>query len=364
VVQAGVPPAWVVRPLLAVRNGIARLHRAMVPPQVAVVERTLGIVDTKALAVAADLGVADALVPGPRSAANLAGPLGVEPDALERLLRFLVGRGFFRRSRDGRYRNNRASALLARDHPASLNAWARFFGAEWHVAIWNRLGHSVATGGSAAESALGHDFWRHLTAVDPEAGRVFDDAMESVSRLQQSLVATKYEWPTRATVCDVGGGTGTLLAAILVANTTCTGVLFDLPAVVARAGPVLERAGVTDRVTVTGGDFFESVPPGCDRYVLQAIVHDWDDESCVRVLNRCRQALAPGGRVLVVEQTLPEHDGDHPAKALDLEMLVDTGKGRERTRADFDALFAAAGFGVRRVVPIAIVGVYELEPAP
>ena len=357
-----VPPAWVVRPLLATRNGIARVHRALVPAEVSLIERSLGVVDTKALAVAADLGVADALDGSPRTAAELADSLGVDADAIDRLLRFLVGRGIFRRARDGRYRNNRASELLRRDDPNSMRAWTQFFGAKWHVQIWNRLDHSVATGESAAEAALGHDFWHHVTDADPEAGRTFDDAMESAARLQQRVVATKYDWPTAAKVCDVGGGTGTLLAAILEANPTCSGVLFDLPSVVARASPVLERAGVADRVEVVGGDFFESVPPGCDRYVLQAIVHDWDDDSCVRLLTRCLDALASGARILVLEQTLPEHDGDHPAKALDLEMLVDTGKGRERTRDEFDALFRTAGLRVRRTVAVGVIGIYELEP--
>ena len=121
--------------------------------------------------------------------------------------------------------------------------------------------------------------------------------MEAVSRVQQGIVARKYDWPADARVCDVGGGTGALLAAILAANPRCSGALYDLPAVVAKAGPVLARAGVAERVDVIGGSFFDSVPAGCDRYVLQAIVHDWDDDSCVRFLGNCREALAPGGRV-------------------------------------------------------------------
>ncbi len=358
-----VPPAWVVRPLLATRNGIAKLHRGMVPGSVSVLERTLGVIDTKAIAVAADVGVADALDAGPRTAEELAGELGVDVDALDRLLRFLVGRGIFATKR-GAYVNNAASKVLRADDPETLRPWVRFYGSHWHVRIWNELEHSVRSGESAAEAAFGRDFWDQLTTVDRDAGELFDDAMESVSRVQQQLVATKYDWPTEGRVCDVGGGTGTLLAGVLAANPGLRGVLFDLPEVVSRAAPVLARAGVADRVEVVGGSFFDAVPTGCDRYLLQAIVHDWDDESCVAFLSRCREALAPGGRVLVLEQTMPEHDGDHFIKALDLEMLVDTGKGRERTRAQLDALFARAGLRVARVVPIALTSIYELEPTP
>ncbi len=359
---ARVPPAWVVRPLLAARNGVARLHRRMVPNEVVLLERSLGIIDTKALEVVADLGVADALADGPRDAQQLAVALGVDADALGRVLRFLVGRGVFAHDRDGRYRNNSTSRLLRSDGEESVRDWVRFFGADWHVAIWNRLDDSVRTGRSAAEAALGHPFWEHLTRVDPEAGAVFDAAMESASRLQLDVVAQKYDWPAVGRVCDVGGGTGTVLAGILSQHAGLSGVLFDLPEVVAKSAPVLEHAGVASRVDVVGGDFFASLPAGCDRYVLQAIVHDWDDESCVRILVRCREALAPGGRILVLEGEVPTHDGDHFLKLVDLEMLVDTGKGRERTRAEMSDLVAGAGLRVRRRIPIALSTLYELEP--
>jgi hypothetical protein len=188
--------------------------------------------------------------------------------------------------------------------------------------------------------------------------------MASTSSIQMELVAKRYPYTGR--VCDVGGGTGTLLSRILREHRDATGVLYDLPAVVARSGPVLEAAGVADRVEVVGGSFFDGVPPGCDRYLMQAIVHDWDDDSCVTFLSHCRTAMAPDGRVLVVEALVPEHDGDHFIKAVDLEMLVDTGAGRERTRAEFGALFARAGLEVERVIPIAVSNIFVLraQPAP
>jgi hypothetical protein len=164
-------------------------------------------------------------------------------------------------------------------------------------------------------------------------------------------------------VCDVGGGTGTLLAGILTAQPQLHGTLLDLPAVVAKADATLHEAGVADRVTVVAGDFFTSVPSGCDRYLLQAIVHDWDDESCVQILSNVRRAMPPGGRALVLEQELPRHGGWHLAKALDLEMLVDTGAGRERTRKEFEALFARAGLRVTRRGALPVLTIFELAAA-
>jgi len=355
-----VPPAWVIRSLLAARNGVAKLHRTMVPPAVPLLERSLGVIDTKALAVAAEMGIADHLAGGPRTASDLASSCSADADALDRMLRFLVGRGVFRTTRDGRYRNNKSSELLRSDHSSSMRAWVRFSGADWHVASWNQLEHSIRTGKAAADRALGHPFWAYLTEVNTDAGALFDAAMASTSAIQMDLVGRKHDFVGR--VCDVGGGTGTLLGSVLQANPGVTGVLFDLPTVVAKAGPVLEGAGVAGRVEVVGGSFFDSVPPGCDRYLMQAIVHDWDDDSCVELLTKCREAMALGGRVLVLETIVPEHDGDHFVKAVDLEMLVDTGAGRERTRAEFDALFARAGLRVRTVVPIALSSLFELEP--
>lgn len=357
---ARVPPAWLVRPLLAVRNGVARLHRGMVPPEVVLLESTLGVIDTKALHVVAELQVADHLADGPRAVDELAATCDADADALGRLLRYLVSRGFFARTRDGRFRNNKRSDAM---RALGGRSWAQFFGAQWHVEIWNQLEHSVRTGRAATEVSLGRPFWEYLTEVNPAAGAVFDEAMASASGVQMDVVARKYDWGSCSRVCDVGGGTGTLLSAVLRAHPNLRGVLFDLPTVVAKAGPVLEEAGVADRVEVVGGDFFASVPEGCDRYMMQAIVHDWDDESCVRFLSNCREAMTPAGRVLVLEFTLPEHDGAHFAKSTDLEMLVDTGAGRERTRAEFDALFARAGLRVRRAIPIVLTTMFELERA-
>lgn len=181
--------------------------------------------------------------------------------------------------------------------------------------------------------------------------------------MQRDAVAARRDFAACRTVCDVGGGTGTLLAGIVAAHPAVHGTLFDLPAVVADAGPVLAAAGVADRVEVIAGDFFSSVPAGRDRYVLQAVVHDWDDEACVRLLGNVRQALPPHGRALVLEQELPRRRGWHPAMALDLEMLVDTGAGRERTRAELDALFARAGLRVTGRQALSVLSVFELASA-
>jgi hypothetical protein len=155
------------------------------------------------------------------------------------------------------------------------------------------------------------------------------------------------------TVADIGGGKGTLLAAILRANAHLRGVLFDRPAVVANAPEVLRTAGVADRCDIVPGDFFAAVPEGADAYIMANVLHDWDDAHCVHILDNCRAAMAAGGRVLIVERLIP----DDPASALpvllsDMNMLVFTG-GLERTNAEYGKLLTEAGLNPARVLPFA-----------
>jgi hypothetical protein len=342
------------------RDALARIHARMVPPQLLLMERMNGLVEAKILSLIADLGIADLLASGPRTASDLAGDAGADADALERALAYLVADGFFARRRDGRYANNSASDVLRSDHPQSLRQWARFFASDWHWEMWNHARRSIETGGSAAEEAFGSEFWEYLTHGNPEAGATFNRALAGTSRIAGPILAKGYDFSNVDRLCDVGGGTGGMLTEVLRAYPSIRGVLFDLPEVVAQA------SGLPDRVDVVGGSFFDAVPEGCDAYMLQAIVHDWDDESCVTILSNCRRAMAAGGRVLVIENVLGAEPSpaDRFARAFDLVMLVTSGLGRERTRAQFEALFADAGLRLRRDVTLpSMFHVLELETA-
>ena len=215
--------------------------------------------------------------------------------------------------------------------------------------IWNELGTSVRTGGSGTEAAFGVEYF-DLMQQRPETGATFDAAMAAASRFTAPFVCAGYDFGASTKVCDVGGGTGTLLASILTAFPALHGVVFDLPDVVAGADAELAGRGVADRCEVVGGDFFADVPRGSDLYLLQSILHDWDDESAVRILTRVREAMTPGARILVLEGIVPTTNVAHPSKYADLLMLVLTGKGRERTEPEYAALAARAGLRLHRVV--------------
>lgn len=356
-----IPPVRVVKPGLRVRNAVGRLHTGMLPPTAVALERMLVCLEAKALGVAAELAIADHLRPAPLSIDDLAKTCGAKPDALGRLLDLLAARGFFRRLPDGRFANNRLSAVLRADHPDSVRDWVRFVGSDWNWSIVNQL-EAAVRGESAPRAAKGVEFFDFLEANDA-ARTTFAGAMRDLSAFQGRVIVAGYDFAGVGKLCDVGGGTGTMAASILAAHPRMTGIVFDLPSLEAEAKANLERMGVADRCTFAGGDFFASVPEGCDAYLLQAVVHDWDDDRAAAILANCRKAMAPGGRILVVENMIGGGN-DPTVRAIDVLMLILADGGRERSRQDFDRVFAKAGQRVRRDVTLAsLLHVFELVPA-
>jgi hypothetical protein len=186
----------------------------------------------------------------------------------------------------------------------------------------------------------------------PEKERTFAASMASISGTQNAAVAKAYPFGELKRLVDVGGAHGHLLGTILARHRKLRGMLYDQPQVVASAASsgFLKTPDLRRRSEIVGGDFFESVPSGCDGYLMKFILHDWDDEECTRILTHCREAMDPRGRVLVVEHVIPAGNGANWGKLLDVNMLVLTG-GLERTKEEFRALFAGAGLKLKRVVP-------------
>jgi O-methyltransferase domain/Dimerisation domain len=332
----------------------------MVPGFNLILERVLGLVDTKALYCAVDLGLPELLAGGPRTAAQLAATSGSDPDAIDRLMRFLVSRGIFKH-RNGRYANNSASDRLRADHPYSFRDWVLFFGSDWNLKIWNEMPGRVRTGRSAAEAAFGVPFFTYLGKENPAAGRAFAGAMAAGSRLQAMLFAESIDFRRVNHVCDIGGGSGSVLAHLLRVHPALRGTVLDLPELAPEAQAIFEAAGVADRATFVGGDFFEAVPAGCDLYIMFAVIHDWDDDRCTLILSNIRKAMAPGGRIMVIEGVVPMHDGEHFLKTTDMLMLVLGDGGRERTAAEFEALWERAGLRLsRRTMLPSTFEVFEL----
>jgi hypothetical protein len=312
-----------------------------VPPQARLLELSTGYIVTKALAVAAQLGIADRLAAGPRPSDELAAETGVHPRALYRVLRCLGAAGVLTEPARGTFALTDVGACLRSDHPESMRAWA-IMNSEGMFGAFTEAMHSVATEEPAFARVFGAPLFDFLGA-NPEAGAVFARAMGDFNRAATLAAAESYDWSGLRRIVDVGGGTGTLLAHVLAHHPGATGVLFDL-------AEVIDAAAAGDpRCRLVAGDFFSSVPRGGDAYVLSWILHDWDDDRCVEILRNCREAAAPGARVVVVETILPPGDEPHFGKVLDVAMLVLTG-GRERTQAEYGELFARAGWSLTRVI--------------
>lgn len=342
------------------RQEVESLRASSPQPANSLLQMMTGYWCSQAIYVAAKLGIADLLVDGPMRCQDLAAATHSHAPSLQRVLRALASVGVFTESAPQQYALTPMAALLQTTAPGSMHALAIVYGDELFRA-WGDFLYSVQTGQPAFEHHFGTGPFDYY-AQHPEADRKFNEAMIGYSNQVASAVVAGYDFAPFGAVVDVGGGYGTILAAILHAHRTAQGILFDLPHVVADAEGFLTAAGVASRCTRVGGDFFEAVPPGGDAYLLSQILHDWDDERSVAILKQCRQAMPEHGKLLVVEIVAPSGEEPSFGKWLDLHMLAITG-GRERTAGEYDTLFQATGFALTRVIPT-IAGPSVVEGAP
>ncbi|MFF7331965.1 methyltransferase [Streptomyces sp. NPDC008150] len=303
----------------------------------------------QAVSAVAELGVADALAGGPLPVADVAAATGTHAPTLHRLLRTAADAGLLDET-DDTFALTELGHALRDDSPGSLRNFAIWTGLPAERAAWTGLADAVRTGRTAFPDVHGASVWEYL-GEHPDVLTVFDKAMTEASRGIIAPVVAAYDFGAFRSVVDVGGGRGALLAAVLAANPGANGVLYDRPEVVSEAEPTLRAAGVRDRVRLTGGDFFDTVPAGGDAYVLSNIIHDWDDELSRRILGNVRSALGDDGRVLLVEAVLPDRPRPTPTVSLmDLDMLVVAG-GKQRTAGEFEVLLEKSGLRLTRIVP-------------
>lgn len=304
----------------------------------------------QAIHAAAELRIADALAEQPLPLAELAARVHANPDALKRLMRALISRGVFRLRR-GRYEMTALAEPLRTDTRFSIHGYARLVGSPQHREHWSLLVDSVRSGTTMVPQLRGKGAFEYLTD-EPELAEIFNDAMTGLNGLSALTVVAGYRFDSFATIVDVGGGHGELLATILAATPNARGVLYDLPEVVAGAPALLAARGVDDRVRVEGGSFFDDVPSGGDAYVLKNVIHDWPDEQSVAILRNVRAATGINATLLLVEVVLPGHGRDFTGNWVDLEMLVQAG-GRERDAAEWRDLLRQGGFQMTRIVQTA-----------
>ncbi|HMB29931.1 MAG TPA: methyltransferase [Blastocatellia bacterium] len=327
------------------------------PPQFAMLQLITGFWVSRAIYVAAKLGLADLVKDSPKTADELARLTGTHSPSLYRALRALASVGVFTDDGRGRFAQTPLSETLRSDTPGSLRALAIVELGQEHYPAWGNLMHSVKTGEIAFDNLFKQNAWEYY-AQNPEDASNFNESMRGLTEMVNVAVLEAYDFSGADKLVDVAGGTGRLISSILSAYPRMRGVLFDLPHVIAEAGPLLDAAGVRDRCETSTGDFFRSVPEGGDAYVMKWIIHDWDDEKSTAILKNIRRAMDEKGKLLLIEMVVPEGNQPDLSKFLDLDMMVMTG-GRERTEAEFNSLLAASGFKLTRVVrtasPICVI---------
>jgi len=307
----------------------------------------------QAIYVAAELRLADLLTDGPKSSQELAVVTGTHAPSMQRLLRALVTLDICKECENGSFELAILGDILRSDSPDSLRSWLLLVGGQqW--SLWGRLLDSIKTGKTAREIISGQQLFENLER-DPVAAAIFNQAMVQITRRITHDVVRSYDFSRSKRIVDVGGGYGELLAAILLANPGTQGVLFDLPNASEPGRRHMASMGLAERCEIVTGNFFQAIPSHGDAYLVKGIMHDWNDEQCILILNNCRRVIAKDGKLLLVERVIPMQLDTSETHQLivraDLNMLIGTG-GRERTEGEFQKLLSLSDFRLNRAIAI------------
>jgi hypothetical protein len=319
-------------------------------PQDRLMQLSMGHLVSGALAVMAELRIADQLENGPRSTSELAQATGARADILGRMMRSLEMVGLFARAQDGRWMLTPVSDVLRTKHPQSLHRVVLWGTSPGHFHIYAHALHTAMTGQPGIEQATGAGCFEAL-ARDPREQNSFNDAMTALSEAMMPAILAEYDFSSIGTLVDVAGGHGFVLSSILARNPKMRGMLYELEHVAGGARRRFSEMGLSERTQVVIGNMFESVPAGGDAYIMKHILHDWDDAKVGQLLRNIRKAMnAQKGKLILLESVVPESAEPHFSKMIDLEMMMYPG-GKERTESEWRELMAASGFHLARIVP-------------
>ena len=301
------------------------------------------------ITIAAKLKIADLVAEHPQTIAELAAKTNTNADALYRMLRLLSSAGVFIKNHDDKFELTPIASLLRSDIPNSLYSFAIMMGEDWMWRNWGQLMYSIETGKIAHEKVYGMSSFEFFTSNE-KAGTIFNNAMTNLSKASVAPIVEAYDFSGAGTVADIAGGHGMVLAGVLKETPQVQGILFDLPGVIKGAGELLEKEGVSARVELVSGDFFQSVPKSADIYMMKHIIHDWDDTSSIKILKNIRSAMNDDGKVLIIEMVVPESNEPSPSKIMDILMMIMEG-GKERTEEEYRTLLASADLKLIRIIP-------------
>lgn len=342
-------PPFTVSPRLL--HGILRSRLRMqnaldrgVPAEVALVDLTWGVQRTAVAGALVTSGIADALGDGARSPAELADELGLDAGVTARVLDAAAVGRLVAWDAGGRVRLSRIAAPLRSDHPSSVASWVATQASPVVLKAYGELDALLRGGAepSGIRRATDGSLWDHFDR-HPAEGAQFGRAMREMTAFDLPDLVRGYPWPQDGVICDVAGGIGTLLAAILESRPSARGILVDSPDVLAEADAFLNSRGIADRVERRAGDLFGEIDAQADVYVMKWILHDWSDEACRGILERVRATMPAGAKVVAIDQHLERGGPPTVAPILDVHMLAVCEGGRERNPEQVHTLMRDAG---------------------
>lgn len=318
------------------------------PPSVQMMQMITGFWTSCCVYAAAKLNIADLLKDNPKTADELAEATHSHAASLYRVLRGLSSVGVFRENEKQQFELTPLANTLQSDVPGSMKAMAIAQLGD-HFNAWGNLVYSVKTGHKAFDNIEGMSVWEYYE-MHPDEGVNFMKAMTGLTESVIQHVLPMYDFSSFKTIVDVGGGNGSLLMAVLDKATQTKGIVFDEEYVVEQTKESIQQKDYDNRCETAAGSFFEFIPGDADAYLMKMVLHDWNDEQCLKILKNCHKAMKPGSKLLVLDAVIPEDNEPHPGKFMDINMLAMTG-GRERTEKEFVALFDQAGLKLSRVIP-------------
>ncbi|KKN11458.1 hypothetical protein LCGC14_1026300 [marine sediment metagenome] len=331
------------------------------PPSEKLLNLFMGKISTQLIYVAAELGIADLLSKGAKTVEELATLTDSNEFFLYRILRALANLGIFKERANRKFALTPLSKPLRTDAPDSVRSYAIMFGSEWHNYAYSNLLKSVKKGEPAVDLTYGKGLFEYFKE-EPDQLEIFNKGMTSLSRLEATLIRESYDFSKFKMITDIGGGHGYLISQILKSNSKLKGKLLELPEVLEGAKSTIEEMGLSNRCELIGGSFLEEVPDS-GVYIMKTVLHDWSDEDAIKILKNIRKKIPADGKVLIVECVIPPLNEPHFGKLIDIEMMVLTPFGYERTEEEFRDILKKSGFQLTNIItmmsPHSIV---EAEP--
>ncbi len=341
------PPRFVVHITMRLRGFLLGLADRLLPSHIALLEHAHHFAVAHVLSAMAELGVADHLAAGSKTAKELADLAQCDADALYRILRAAAVVGIVRLDATGRFHATRLTMPLRTHDPSAAADWCRYLGSPSVQAAWSDLAQTVRTGDNAFRRVNGMDSFQWFDA-HPDEGRRVSAGLGGLTLADAAMIIAAYPFPEKGVICDVAGGVGVLLAEILRAHPGLCGILVEAPLVLVEARAYLESLGLADRVQLVEGNIFEAIQTTADLYLLKWILHDWDDRTCTVILKNVAAAMSQKARLVVIEGDQARNHAHPRFSPLDVQMLVVTEGGRERSADEIAHLFADAGLRPRR----------------